>query len=1185
MSIILNDRDKALQAAAFRTMSTTVDIVSSNGSAFRTLKNGGATLPTDTILTATVSSIFTAAAVYTWQYSLSSSSTTWVTISAGNANTLTITSASVLANIGTAASINYKCIVTEPGLITATGIYNITYTKELSESIVVDISRTNAIISCDSTGTPIGFSNTDTTISVSRGGVALAYSATGGINTFKVSIQADDVARSVGSITTTATTYGISGITALTVDLATVVFAITVYDAAGVAVSPVFGKQITYTKVTSGLIGSDAVSYYIESTSPVISKTTASATLPGTHTQVTFTAQKISGNALPNNYGFLTLTPNGVTEATTATATTITTAIGNSDGKTSYTVKMYDRATVATATLLDTLVIPVVFSGNNTVTAVLTNETSSIPTNYLGTVGVYTATGTELHVYDGNTDLVYDNTGTSAGTWKFTYIASNITIGTITDSGNYVSISNASNILSDTATIVYTITGFSYSNVPFTITKTQSFSRIVDGKDGAVFAITNSMAVFNKDSAGVKTPTNITLATTYQNITGTITYQWQKNGSNISGATTSSYSVPVTDYASVTTNTYKCTITGTINSVALSTLSDQITIPLLADGSGAISILNSNENITFSAPASGYTGITFGTSTIVIRAFIGSTALTYDAAATPANNTFKVTQGASGFTVLAGTGTGSTYTVAAPTGATADSGFITFTVTIKDISGVVRTTTTTTTYSLSRIGLSPASFNITNSAAIFTKNEAGTISPTTLVLNTTYQNILSPTYQWQKNGTNISGATGVSYTITAATDYPAGTESNIYKCTVTGTINGLASQTIIDQITVPLLVAGSSAITVNNSNENIVFSAPNTGYTGISFTSGSFIVRAYIGTTALTYDAAATPANNTFKVSVVTTGATVAAGVASGTTYTIPAPTAMSSDSASTVVTVTVKNAAGVLSTIATTTTYGLSRVGPTGAGNKSITISAYAWGTSMPAIPTTSYVYTWATGAITYPTGWVKQPTIGTTGQTLYQINLIITGLTTDLTTSAVDWAAATSNTVGYRLDGTIGPQGTSARVAYVVTTRTTPPPSPTAGTGDVIPSSTVTNIDGTQAAWSFTATATLLSDQYMYTVDGIWTAVATTINGVSIAANNIAWGVPYLSNLKVGSLSALSANLGVITGGSLNINNKFMVDNTGATTIQSGTTGARMLTTENFIKIYDTNGALRVQLGNLSM
>ena len=2083
MSIILNDRDKALQAATFRTMSATVDIVSSSGSAFKTFKNGGSTTPADTTLTATASSIFTTSAIYTWHYSLSSSSTVWVPISSGTTNTLVITNTTILANIGTAVSINYRCVVTEPGLITATGYYNITYSKELSEPIVVDMTRTNAVIPCSSDGIPTGFTNTDTTISVSRGGTALSYSNTGGANTFKVTIQADDVARTVGTVTTTTTTYSISGITALNVDIATVVFAVTVYDASGIAISPVFGKQITYTKVTNGVVGADVTSYYIDSTSPVISKTTSGALLPGTHTQITITGKKAAGSGLPATYGYLTLTPNGVSEATVATAGTITTNIGNSDGKTIYTINMYNQATVAGATLLDTMTVPVVFTGANAITAILTNESTSIPTNFSGTVGVYSNSGTEIHVYEGATELVYNGLGTTTGTWTVSTFSSNITIGAITDAGLYANVANASNILSSTASIVYTISGISGAGAPFSITKTQSFGRTTDGKDGASFAITNSFATFNKDAAGNKTPATLTLSTDSQNITNITKYQWQKNGINIAtGGNTASYTVPIadyalvntntynctvtgtinavvgstlsdqitiplladgagainiinsnenitftapntgytgiifgnssisisafigtvalqydetavpanntfkvtraaqgfvvpagtfvaggttynvaaptsasmdsgyivftitikdnfgisttststttyslsrlgnpppifnitnsgatiikneagvlsptsltlytnianitspvyqwykgtslipgantanytivaatdyttagvdtntyrctvtgtvasvsttftdyltvpllvagssavtlnnsnenilfsasntgysgitftsgsfivrayigtvgltydggatpgnntfkvsqvtvgatvatvlpalgsltytvpaptamsadsastvvtvtiknaagvtsiidttttyglsrvgptagvfnitnsavvftknsagtinptssilttssqnitspiyqwykntidtgittatytiptsdfdlvntntykctvtgtiagvassslsdqitvpllsdgssaitvnnsnenitfpasntgqdninftnggfvirayigtaalnynatlalnntfkvsvvttgatvaagngsgntytvpaptamsadsastivtvtvknaagvttdivttttyslsrvgplgsnfsivnsivaftksstgsispatatlsttylnignpqykwykntvdtgittstydivaaTDYASVVTNTYKCIVTGTINGIASSTLSDQITapmladgattptiinsnenitfiaensgynnisftkgsftikaylgttalkydesasplnstfkvtfsatgatvaagfgadstytipaptamssdsasniltitikdaaglvstftkttyynlsrmgnpgasfvitnsfatfnkdaagnktpatltlnttsqnitaitgyqwykntvaisgantgvyivpisdyalvstntykctisgtfngtvntisdqitIPLLADGAGAINILNSNENITFTAPASGYTGITFGSSTVAIRAFIGTVALTYDGTATPGNNTFKVTQSVSGFTVAAGTfvAGGTTYTVLAPTAATADSGFITFTVTVKDNFGASTTSTTTTTYSLSRIGITPATFSIANSAAIFTKNEAGTITPTTLTLSTDSKNIAAtpiPTYQWQKNGSNIAGATAANYSIVAATDYTtAGVDTNIYKCTVTGTMSGVAAQTLFDQITVPLLIAGSSAITVNNSNENIVFSAPNTGYAGITFTGGSFIVRAYIGTAELAYNAT-NAVNNTFKVSVVTTGATVAAGNGSGNTYSIPAPTAMSTDSASTVVTVTIKNAAGVLSTIATTTTYGLSRVGPTGAGNKSITISAYAWGLTMPAIPTTSLTYTWATGAITYPTGWVKQPTIGTTGQTLYQINLIITGLTTDATTTGIDWAAATSNTVGYRLDGSIGPQGTSARKAYVITTRITPPPSPTSGTGDVIPSSKVTNTDGTEVPWVLVAQDVLLPNYYMYTVDGIWTATATTINGVAIAANNIAWGVPYLSNLKVGSLSALSANLGVITGGSLNINNKFMVGTDGATTIQSGTTGARMLTTENFIKIYDTNGALRVQLGNLSM
>jgi hypothetical protein len=55
-------------------------------------------------------------------------------------------------------------------------------------------------------------------------------------------------------------------------------------------------------------------------------------------------------------------------------------------------------------------------------------------------------------------------------------------------------------------------------------------------------------------------------------------------------------------------------------------------------------------------------------------------------------------------------------------------------------------------------------------------------------------------------------------------------------------------------------------------------------------------------------------------------------------------------------------------------------------------------------------------------------------------------------------------------------------------------------------------------------------------------------------------------------------------ITGGSLNINNKFVVDEQGNTVIRSGTSGARTETTNQGTRVYDTNGVLRVKLGNLS-
>jgi hypothetical protein len=69
-----------------------------------------------------------------------------------------------------------------------------------------------------------------------------------------------------------------------------------------------------------------------------------------------------------------------------------------------------------------------------------------------------------------------------------------------------------------------------------------------------------------------------------------------------------------------------------------------------------------------------------------------------------------------------------------------------------------------------------------------------------------------------------------------------------------------------------------------------------------------------------------------------------------------------------------------------------------------------------------------------------------------------------------------------------------------------------------------------------------------------------------------------------RVENLSSISANIGSITGGSLNIANKFIVDSSGNTNIRSATTGARLEIKNNVIKVYDENDVLRVKMGDLS-
>jgi hypothetical protein len=77
------------------------------------------------------------------------------------------------------------------------------------------------------------------------------------------------------------------------------------------------------------------------------------------------------------------------------------------------------------------------------------------------------------------------------------------------------------------------------------------------------------------------------------------------------------------------------------------------------------------------------------------------------------------------------------------------------------------------------------------------------------------------------------------------------------------------------------------------------------------------------------------------------------------------------------------------------------------------------------------------------------------------------------------------------------------------------------------------------------------------------------------SVAADKIA----------VANLAAISANLGSITAGSIDIGGgKFEVDSSGNATIRSATTGQRLEVTNNVIQVYDASGVLRVKIGDLS-
>ena len=127
----------------------------------------------------------------------------------------------------------------------------------------------------------------------------------------------------------------------------------------------------------------------------------------------------------------------------------------------------------------------------------------------------------------------------------------------------------------------------------------------------------------------------------------------------------------------------------------------------------------------------------------------------------------------------------------------------------------------------------------------------------------------------------------------------------------------------------------------------------------------------------------------------------------------------------------------------------------------------------------------------------------------------------------SPVAAVGPTGPTGGTGPTGTLGPtgdNGNSSRICYSKTTLSSLSPTPTTITTSGINSYPPNDSWGAGTVWGATAPA-IVAGESVYQSDGIYSPIT----------GNTVWNVPYLSNLKVGQLSAISANLGTITTGQI--------------------------------------------------
>lgn len=243
--------------------------------------------------------------------------------------------------------------------------------------------------------------------------------------------------------------------------------------------------------------------------------------------------------------------------------------------------------------------------------------------------------------------------------------------------------------------------------------------------------------------------------------------------------------------------------------------------------------------------------------------------------------------------------------------------------------------------------------------------------------------------------------------------------------------------------------------------------------------------------------------------------------VAAGTTT-----STISWTSGFTISSVTANGANGANGTNGTNGTNGLQTARPV----------VYLWAATLPSSPTGTTTYTWSTSSYAAPSGWSTSITSSpSAGFTLWAATVNISDTAT-ATTTTINWGLSSIIASGYAgtngATGATGPtgptggtgstgnQGASARICYTKTTLSSLDTTPTTITTSGSASFPSNNSWGAGTVW-VAQPPTITAGESVYQSDGIYDPVT----------GNTVWNVPYLSALKVGSLSAITANTGNLT------------------------------------------------------
>ena len=273
--------------------------------------------------------------------------------------------------------------------------------------------------------------------------------------------------------------------------------------------------------------------------------------------------------------------------------------------------------------------------------------------------------------------------------------------------------------------------------------------------------------------------------------TAPLSYQWQKNGANIAGATSTSYTTPVTTTADngSTFNVVVSNAAGTVTSAAATLTVNAAAVAPTITTQPASQTVTAGQTATFTVAATGTAPLSY--------------------------------QWKKGGTALSGA-TSASYTTPATT--STDNG-TQFTVTVSNTAGSVTSAAATLTVNAAAVAPSittqPASQTVTaGQSATFTVAVTGTAP-------------LS--YQWQKNGANITGATSSSYTTPVTTTADNGSTFNVVVSNAAGTVTSAAATLTVNAAAVAPTITTQPASQTVTAGQTATFTVAATGTAPLSY--------------------------------------------------------------------------------------------------------------------------------------------------------------------------------------------------------------------------------------------------------------------------------------------------------------------------------------------------------------